>query len=120
VQFTDEGPALAFERYLKSGSGASAKRLCGDFRSRGVSNSEQLAVNTEQRLSSGVHERRVGLFVVVLSEFENRVEVVTAPQGIEPWVAHERFVRIEIPVHDLRQDLDGAIEIAGVREADDW
>ena len=85
---------------------------------QGVSNSEQLAFDTEQCLPSGVHKRGVGLFVVVLSEFHNRVEVVTAPQGIEPRVAHERFERIETAAHDLRQNLDGAIEVPGVREAD--
>jgi hypothetical protein len=34
-------------------------------------------------------------------------------------MAHERLVRIESPAHDLRQDLDGAIELPGVREWDD-
>jgi hypothetical protein len=60
----------------------------------------------------------VNLLVVVLSEFQNRVEVLTGPQRIEPRVAHERFVRIETSAHDVRQDFDGAIVVPSVREAD--
>lgn len=53
--------------------------------------------------------------MLVSCEFQNRVEVLTAPQRIEPRVAHEGFVRIKTPTHDVRQDLDGAVEVAGAR-----
>jgi hypothetical protein len=54
-----------FGLYLKSGWASFANRQ----------QLEQLVFNTEQRPPSGVHKRRVGLVVVVSSEFQNRVEV---------------------------------------------
>src|SRR4051794_29620884 len=76
-------------------------------------------VNAEQRLSAGDHKGRTGLLVAKLRFRQNGIEVLTRAQRIEPRVAGKRLVRVEAPVHDDSEDLDGAVEVLCVREVDD-
>ena len=76
-----------------------------------------LASNAEQCLPTCFHEVRAGRKVAMLSFLQNGVEVVTHAQRIQPRVARERLKRIEPSVHDVREDLDRAIEVPGVSEA---
>ena len=43
----------------------------------------------------------------------NGIEAVTRAQRIEPLVACECYVRVETSIHDVSEDLDRAIEVAG-------
>ncbi len=54
----------------------------------------------------------------MFSFLQNGGEVVTRAQRIEPRVARERLVRVEASVHDVSEDLDRAIEVAGVSQLD--
>ena len=77
------------------------------------------AFNAQQRRSTGVYKRRARLLVTKLGFRQNGVEVLTLAQRIEPRVARERLKRIEPSVHDVREDFHRAIEIPGVREANE-